>query len=225
MAPRFFFLFSNKFTIKADIGQEKRFQSENFEVQFCTWYFCRWPGLPGLRGKPPQAKFFRGTIFLNQSGIISNRNMPPSFCIKNPKENIFFYFFRQNLPPSFCTKNPKKIFSFSFLSKICLQRFFFLLLFFLTQYSLYSFEYWQPIFSVQYWWLTFSPSADNLYFPPSTDSSYFYPSTTYIFHSADTLYIFSQYWYLIFLHSADSSVSQCPLSIDCLYFPPTFKRK
>ena len=98
--------------------------SENFEVQFCTWYFCRWPGFPGLKDKPPQANFFRGTIFLNQSGIISNRNMPPSFCIKNPKENIFFYFFRQNLPPSFCTKNPKKIFSFSFLSKICLQRFF-----------------------------------------------------------------------------------------------------
>ena len=56
-------------------------------------------------------------IFLNQSGIIFNRNMPPSFCIKNPKENIFFYFFKQNLPPSFCTKNPKKIFSFSLKKK------------------------------------------------------------------------------------------------------------
>ena len=155
--------------------------SENFEVQFCTWYFCRWPGLPGLRDKPPQANFFRGTIFLNQSGIISNRNMPPSFCIKNPKENIFFYFFRQNLPPSFCTKNPKKIFSFSFLSKICLQRFFSFTFFFnpvqlifprvLTVYIFrpvlvtYIFpQCWQPIFSAQYWQLIFLPQY-NLYFP------------------------------------------------------------
>jgi hypothetical protein len=61
--------------------------SENFEVQFCTWYFCRWLGLPGLRDKPPQTKLFRGTIFLNQSGFISNRNMPPTFCINKPKDD------------------------------------------------------------------------------------------------------------------------------------------
>ena len=58
-----------------------------------------WPS--GLRDKPPQAKFFRGTIFLNQSGIISNRNMLQLFALKIPK----------------------KIFSFSFLSKIYLRVF------------------------------------------------------------------------------------------------------
>ena len=161
--------------------------SENFEVQFCTWYFCRWPGLPGLRDKPPQANFFRGTIFLNQSGIISNRNMPPSFCIKNPKENIFFYFFRQNLPPSFCTKNPKKIFSFSFLSKICLQRFFSFTFFFnpvqlifprvLTAYI------FRPVLTAH----IFTPV--QLIFPPVL--------TSYIFRPVLVAYIFTlgcQYW-------------------------------
>jgi hypothetical protein len=70
-----------------------------------------WPSQP--EGQAAQAKCFRGNIFSNQSGTISNKNMPLSFCIKNPKENIFFYIFRQNLPPGFCTKNPKKSFSFS----------------------------------------------------------------------------------------------------------------
>ena len=136
--------------------------------------------------------------------------MPPSFCIKNPKENIFFYFFRQNLPPSFCTKNPKKIFSFSFLSKICLQRFFSFTFFFNPVQLIFP-EYWQPIFFAQYWWLTFSPSADSLYFPPSTDSSYFYPSTIYISPSPDILYFSPSTGSLYFYPSANSSVTQYSL--------------
>jgi hypothetical protein len=47
-----------------------------------------WPFRPD--GHAAAGEIFWGTIFLNQFGILSNRNMAPSVCTKNPKENIFF---------------------------------------------------------------------------------------------------------------------------------------
>ena len=70
--------------------EKKKYQQKNIKIDFFKKNSKSFDKKNPYQGQKTPIRQLDLTIFLNQSGIISNRNMPWSFCIKNPKENIFF---------------------------------------------------------------------------------------------------------------------------------------